>query len=387
LGAYLSVKKAKLVYLLRQTVGGMQKHVLELASRLDRHRYQLHVIAPKNTFLQAELEKLSIPYIRVDIADDLNLLKDWQAVGRLKKVLSDLKPDILHIHGNKSAMVGRVAARRLKIPVVIVTVHNFLKFQEANALLRIPAAWMERWLTRYTDKIITVSASLERGLIEVEGLPPSKIETIFNGIDVSMWGNKNGSKLFRRSHGIGDTDFLVASIGRLVPFKGHKVLLEAASALVGENPRIKFVVAGDGPLKEELWAERKRLSLEKNVFFLGHIPEVKELLAAADIFVLPSLKEPFGLVLLEAMAAKLPIVATRAGGVPEIINSESGILVAPNDPQALAAAVNRLFTDGGKRRLIVDKAYKRVSAEFSIEKMVALTDNLYRDCLRRKLVA
>ncbi len=228
----MRAKKIKLVYLLRQTVGGMQKHVLELVSRLDKRRYQLEVIAPKNPLLQAELEKLSIPYIRVDIADELNLFNDWQAVRELKKVLSTLKPDILHIHGNKSAMVGRLAARGLKIPAVIVTVHNFLKFQDANALLRLPASWLERWLARYTDKIITVSDGLKRSLIEIEGLPAVKISTIFNGIDISDWDRNETSDLFRQRLGISDDDLLVANIGRLVPFKGHKILLEAVRKLI-----------------------------------------------------------------------------------------------------------------------------------------------------------
>lgn len=377
----------KLVYLLRQTVGGMQKHVLELASGLDRSRYQLQVIAPENSQLQAELKKLSIPFHRLDIADNLNLFSDWQAVRALKEVLSGLKPDILHIHGNKSAMVGRLAARGLNIPVVIVTVHNFLKYQDARAVLRLPASWLERWLTTYTDRIITVSTSLERSLIEVEHLPSTKINTIFNGIDVSQWDNIAKTDRFRRSRAIKDDDFLVANIGRLVPFKGHKILLEAASILTDKSPEIKFAIAGNGPLKQELLAKRDSLGLEKNVFFLGHVADVKELLAAADIFVLPSLKEPFGIVLLEAMAARLPTVATGAGGVPEIIKGESGILVPPNDPEALATAINKLFTDPEYRRELVDNAYQRVSEEFSIKKMVALTDELYRNCLRRKPVA
>ncbi len=173
----------------------------------------------------------------------------------------------------------------------------------------------------------------------------------------------------------------------MVPFKGHKILLEAVRKLIDTRPQLKFVIAGDGPLREELSAERKRLKLEKNVFFLGHIPDVEDLLAAADLFVLPSLKEPFGIVLLEAMAARLPIVATNAGGVPEIIKDESGILVPPNDSGALAAAIDKLLNDTDYQRTLVNNAFQRVSTEFSIKKMVDLTDELYQDCLRRKPVA
>lgn len=383
----MSADRINLVYLMRRMAGGMQKHLLELVSHLDHKKYRITVIAPENPSLKTKLAELSIPLVVLDIDDRLRPFKDRRTVKELRKILESLKPDILHIHGNKSALVGRLAARRLNVPVVIVTVHNFLIYQEANGLLRVPASWMERWLAKYTDCLITVSGSLENSLVEVEGLPREKIITIPNGIDLSDWKEGENADNIRQKLGISENNFLIVNVGRLVSFKGHGVLLRAAKVLIEKKPNVKVVIAGDGPLKDELLAEGEKLNLRDKVLFLGFVSYTKQLLAAADMFVLPSLKEPFGIVILEAMAARVPVVATRAGGVPEIVKGESGVLVAPGDPDELADAIIKLIDDQHRRRELAANAYERVVNEFSIEKMVSRTEGVYQDHLRRKLIA
>lgn len=362
----------------------MQTHLLKLASGLDSQKYDITVIAPESSLLQSKLSELSIPLITLDIDDRLRPLKDWLTARRLRRLLRELRPDILHIHGNKSALVGRLAARRLHTPVVLVTVHNFLIYQEASAIMRLPAVWMERWLARYTDRLITVSASLRRSLIDIEGIAPGKIVTIPNGIDVLEWKDNVDPVNARHKMGFSTDDFLIASAGRLVPMKGYIVLLRAAALITKERPEIKIAIAGEGPLKDELLAEAEKLGLKGNVFFLGFLPDTKELLAAADLFVLPSLKEPFGIAILEAMAAGVPVVATNAGGVPEIIKGETGVVVPPGDVEELAQAILGLVDDEPRRQRLTVNAARLVDDEFSVAEMVRRTDNLYQDLLADK---
>ena len=383
----MAEKKIRLVYLMRKMVGGMQTHLLDLVAGLNRDRYDITVISPLNSTLKNSLDELDIPMVEVDIDEKINPYKDAIAVKKLKRVISSLRPDILHIHGNKTALVGRYAIRDMDIPAVIVTVHNFLIFQDSNFIMRGLAAMVERRLERYTDKLITVSSSLKRSLIEIEGISSEKLVTIPNGIDVESWKAEGRKKTLKTKLGLKEDDLLIASVGRFVPFKGHKILLEAAKIACEKRAELKVAIAGDGPLREELIALVDKLGLGEKVFFLGFVDDTRELFFDADMFVLPSLKEPFGIVVLEAMAASLPVIATRAGGVPDIIDQDEGILVEPGDPKELADNIIALAGDKGKRALIAEKALKKVTREFSAEKMVSRTEKVYLDCLDGRSIA
>ena len=383
----MAEKKIRLVYLMRKIVGGMQTHLLDLIVGLDSDRYSISVISPQNFSLKKSLTELSVPMIEVDISERLNPIKDALTIKRLKDVISSLSPDILHIHGNKTALVGRYAIKDMDIPAVVVTVHNFLIFQDSNIIMRSLASMIERRLEKYTDKMITVSSSLKRSLIDIEGISENKIVTIPNGIDIKYWKADNRKKSLRKELGLKDDDFIVANVGRFVPFKGHKVLLEATKIACEKRAELKIAIAGDGPLKEELLAEANRLDLGDKVFFLGFIDDTRDLFFDADMFVLPSLKEPFGIVVLEAMAAGLPIIASRAGGVTDIIKEGEGILVKPGDPRELADNIVALAGDQGRRDLFVDKALKKVKRDFSADMMVSRTERVYLDCLERRSIA
>jgi len=383
----LPENKIRLVYLMRKMVGGMQTHLLDLIDGLDNDRYDISVISPQNSLLKKSLAKLDVPMIEVDINERLNPVKDFLTIKKLREVISSLNPDIFHIHGNKTALVGRYAIKGMNIPAVIVTVHNFLIYQDSNVIMKSLASLIERRLDKYTDKLITVSSSLKKSLIDIEGIPEDKIVTIPNGIDIKSWRLGDKEKSLRKKLGLKKDDFLIANVGRFVPFKGHKVLLEATKIACEKRNGLKIAIAGDGPLKEELLAEAKRMDLGGKVFFLGFVDDTRELFFDADMFVLPSLNEPFGIVVLEAMAARLPVIATRAGGVLDIIKEGEGILVEPGDPQELADNILALAGDQVRRDQLIDKALEKVNREFSSEMMVARTEKVYLDCLEGRSIA
>lgn len=376
--------RKKIVYLIRRTVGGMQTHLLDLIRGIKNGQFEVVVVAPPNPRLRERLVELSVRLVELDIDDKVKPYKDFRTVLSLKKILREVKPDIFHIHGNKSALVGRFAARLSGLSMVtIVTVHNFLVYQEKGLLKRILASWAERVLARWTDLIIAVSEGLKQSLVSVEGIPAGKIVVIPNGISLKENKDYKVDEGLKKSLGIGEGDTIVGTIGRLVWWKGHKVLIEAASLLLEKYPKLKVIIVGDGPFREELEQKIKQLKLEERIKLLGFVDDIGPYLSLFDVFTLPSLKEPFGIVLLEAMAAKKPIIATRAGGVPEIIeDGKTGILVEPSNSKELAKAIDTAVSDNSLMKRFVEKAYRVVLEKFTIETMVERTKEVYSDCLK-----
>lgn len=359
----------------------MQKHLIDLVSKLDQKKFEPIVVAPDTEPYQKALGE-AVGVIELPIDDRIALWSDIKSTLKLARLLKELKPDILHIHSNKAALIGRIAARMASVKSVLVTVHNFLIYQERGAFLRIPAAWLERFLARWTTQIITVSNELRNALIEIEKIPATKIVTVHNGIDVEDWREEDIDRSIREKIGVPEDHLLIGTVGRFVPFKGQAVFIDAVGELRKKYPRMKAVIAGKGPLEHELIDRVRSAGLEETIIFPGFVSDVKSLIGSFDVFVLPSLKEPFGLVLLEAMAARVPIVATRAGGVPEIITDyESGLLVPPGDIAALTTAIAKLLDDQGLRKRLIFGASKTLAEKFSLEEMVEKTENLYLECL------
>jgi len=372
------------VYLVRQTAGGMQNHLLALVSNF-KNKYKIAVIAPPNPQLKQRLSALGVPFYEIPLADNLKPLQDLVSVYQLRKLLKQLRPDILHIHGNKAALVGRLALLGKKAPPTVVTVHNFLIFQQAFFPLKQMAAAVERFLMRKTTQLITVSEQLKVALIKDERLPGEKIKVIHNGIDLNNWQTFNRWEL-RQKLGLERETFVILAVGRLVAWKGHSFLINALnSPPLKAEKNIKLLIAGDGPLKKQLIQLVAEQGLSAKITFLGYVTNVPELMAAADLFVLPSVNEPFGLVLLEAMAAKLPIIATNDGGVPEIItHRQTGWLVPPQDATALAAAISRLKSDANLRATLAATAWQELNNRFSLAEMLAKTERVYEQCLNAK---
>jgi glycosyltransferase involved in cell wall biosynthesis len=226
---------------------------------------------------------------------------------------------------------------------------------------------------------------LKVALIKDERLPGEKIKVIHNGIDLNNWQTFNRWEL-RQKLGLERETFVILAVGRLVAWKGHSFLINALNTppLKAEK-NIKLLIAGDGPLKKQLTQLVAEQGLSAKITFLGYVTNVPELMAAADLFVLPSINEPFGLVLLEAMAAKLPIIATNDGGVPEIItHRQTGWLVPPQDATALAAAISRLKSDANLRATLAATAWQELNNRFSLAEMLAKTERVYEQCLNAK---
>lgn len=232
--------------------------------------------------------------------------------------------------------------------------------------------------------MVAVSKEVYQAEVQRSGIDPKKVTMIPSGVQVQRFIDPDpaSTEQLREAWGIQPRTHLIGTVGRFVPPKGHTYLLDAIVRLQSQFPDVKTLVVGDGALLRPMEEKAQALGLSDAVVFTGIRRDVPEILALLDVFVLPSLWEGLPIALLEAMAAGLPVVATRVGGVPEVVeDGVTGLLVPPRDPDALAEAITRLLRDPDLRCKMGQAGRERVESEFSVEKMVRKTETLYEEVL------
>ena len=375
----------RIVYLIRQAEGGMIRHLVDLLSHIDREKYEPYTIAPPENNLLSSLDALGVTLYQLEISDRPDPGKDIRTAFRLRTVFRKARPDLLHVHGHKAALVAVLARAFLKDKApMVVSVHNYPSYYKSNVINRIAGSFALRFIVRKACKVIAVSDAVKRDLIKLDHLEASRIVTIHNGIDAKAIA-KNGEAgvdVLKEALGIGDGDIVIGTAGRLIEGKGHLVLIEAADQLLKDNPHAKVVIAGDGPERKRLEDRISTLKLKKSVILPGFMDDLGPFFSLVDVFVLPSFSEAFGIVLLEAMNAGCPVVASEAGGIPEIVrDGETGLCFHAGDADKLAAAVRRLLDDEGLRTKLIRNAKRMVKEEFSLDKMSQETEKVYDGCL------
>lgn len=370
-----------IAYIIRRAVGGMKNHLLGLLKHLDKNTFDPVVLMPTDKDFEERLNKLNVPFYWLEINDTINPLQDIASIVKLRRLLKKINPDLIHIHGNKTALIGRIAAKDIGAPV-IVTVHNFLK-ESKNRIFWIIARFVEKFFSNWSDKIICVSKALEESLVDSFGIPEGKIKHIPNSLDLESW-NENADKVkARQKFGFVNGYKYVGLVGRLVGFKGHKYAIEAMPGILSHDPGVRLVIVGDGPDRDKLMALSGKLGLKDKIFFKGHVHEMREMYNAFDYFLFPSLNEPFGIAVLEAMACRLPIVAAESGGVSEILrDGDTALMVKPGDSADIAEKMTRLIGDGALAKSISENAKKEVFDKYSINTMVNKTTAVYLECVK-----
>lgn len=370
-----------IAYIIRRAVGGMKNHLLGLLKHLDRNKFEPVVLMPGDSDFEERLKELNVRFYRLEINDTINPLQDIASVVKLRRLLKKINPDLIHIHGNKTALIGRIAAKGIGAPV-IVTVHNFLK-ESKNRIFWIVARFVEKFFSNWSDKIICVSKALEESLVDSFGIPEGKIKHIPNSLDLESW-NENADKVkARQKFGFVNGYKYVGLVGRLVGFKGHKYAIDAMPGILGSSPDVRLVIAGDGPDREKLMSLSEKLGLRDKVYFKGHVDNMHEMYNAFDYFLFPSVNEPFGIAVLEAMASRLPIVAADSGGVSEILkDGETALMVKPADSDDITEKMTRLIGDEKLASNLSENAKKEVVDKYSIKNMVNETVAVYSECLK-----
>jgi glycosyltransferase involved in cell wall biosynthesis len=299
---------------------------------------------------------------------------DPRPVMRLRQLLARQSFDVIHLHGTRAGFFGTLALSTLACsPRVVYTVHGLSCNRQASQPIKRLFARVERFIAQRADRVISVSEHDRTFGVEAGLLPADRTCSIPNSIAVPSLEEPSGKPSGRAE---------ILTVGRLVPQKGIEVLLQAARAVVERHPNAQFSLAGDGPLRPALEEQARRLGISDHIRFLGTVKDAPRLLAGCDLFVLPSLWEGMPISLLEAMGAGRPAVATAVSGSRELIlEEETGMLVPPNDPAALAEAVTRMLDDPQGARAMGARARDRVRREFSMDRMVDSTHALYCNLL------
>ena len=362
----------------RPFLGGGQIALLSLAKGLDKEKFEVLAASGGGGPLADELGKLGVPHIPIDVRKS----SGPGAAGRIAAALGGLGVDILHTHGGVAGLYGRLAAKKAGIPAVVHTLHGIHYHHYRNPLLKWASIVLERRLSRSTDAVIFVSqADLQKGM-NLRLAPAGKARLIRNGIDQA--GMIPGFDGAAKKNELGSAGRpLVVAVSRLHRQKGLRYLLRAVPLIREEVPAVKLVVAGGGTLESRLASEVRRLRIGESVALLGERKDAREVMAAADVFVLPSLWEGLPYVLVEAAALGKPIVATDIDGVREVVRSgETGVLVPPRDPGQLAAALILLLRDRDLAGKLGERARRDIPPVFSLERMVRETEALYLDVFR-----
>jgi glycosyltransferase involved in cell wall biosynthesis len=366
----------------RMILGGAQENTLLTAARLDRSRYDVTLASGPTTGPEGSLEDRipdHLPFTRIpDLVRNPAPVKDARTLGRLLGLVRRGRYHIVHTHTTKAGMLGRIAARLGRTPVVIHTPHGQSFHDYLGPAGSAALAWAERGLASWTDRIICLTEAERQDHLRFRIGPPDKFEVIHSGVDLDRFrGTGVAAEVTRAVVGLPSHGSLVACVARLVPVKGVRYLIEAMPVVRAAVPGATAVIVGDGPLRGELERHAAALGLAGAVIWLGLRTDVAEIMQCSDLVVVPSLNEGMGRVIVEAFSAGRPVVGSRVSGIQDlIVDGETGFLVPPADPRTLAEAIVRSLMDPERARAMGASA--RYAAEaFSADLMLAKIDALY----------
>jgi glycosyltransferase involved in cell wall biosynthesis len=355
--------------------GGAENALLDLLPRLNRDRVRTAIAWLKGPGeLAPEFERRGIPTVPLGMRGlwDARVLVGAAALARR------LKPDIVHTHLFKADVAGAFAAKSARAGLVS-TKHN------EDPQLRIPVVrGIAARLARSADAVVAVSDAVGRHVRSRLALHRDHVRTVRYGLDLDEIDAHPDAPDLRAELGMAPGQPLVLFAGRLVPQKALEVLITAVARIREAVPDMRVAVAGRGPLEQKMRDRVRALGLDDTIIFLGFRPDAPRLMRQADLFVLPSRWEGLGLVLLEAMAARCPVVASWVGAIPEVVaDRETGRLVPPDDPDALADAMLTLLRDPAERRRMGEAGRRRVRERFALETEVARIEALYGEIAGR----
>lgn len=337
--------------------GGQERLLVEFARHADRERFELLFLClGRRGPIADELVRFGWPVLCLEQPPGLKP----KLVFKLRRLFADLGLDVVHSHDDNPLLYCGLATKLAGIRWIHTQHHGKLHSLSHRQ------EFLVGLMGRLTSRFVCVSHDSARQM-RIQGVPARKILTLWNGIDLARFSYSGPS--------IGGPAVTVA---RLSAEKGITYLLQAAAQVTARDSSFRLEIAGDGPCREDLWREAQTLGLGEHVRFLGPVSDVAALLARASVFVLPSLSEGVSLTLLEAMARGLPVVSTRVGGTPEVVEENvTGLLAPARDASALAEALDRVRSDPEMARDLGLAGRARVEAHFDVRRMTAAYERLY----------
>ena len=381
-----------ILYLITQSeLGGAQRYCLDLAINLKNEFNVILAFGEQGGKgeLAKKLDKekikyYSIPYLKRSISP----ISDFLALIQIVKLIKKIKPDIIHLNSSKISILGSLAAFISKLSIrnpkseirnpkseVVYTAHGWVFNEPMPVWQKIFYKYAEKITAYFKDKIICVSEFDYKTALGENICPSRKLITIHNGIAPIDFLPRQEA---REKLNLPENQFIVGSIGNLYKTKGFAYLIEATKKLIDEGIEITTVIIGEGGERKSLTELIKRHKLEDNVILAGRIPEAAKLLSAFDIYVCSSVKEGLSYTIIETMLNGLPIIATRVGGNPELIeDGQTGLLINSQDASDLADKIKKLKNNPDRQQEMSTKARIKAQEEFNLGKMVKETKEVY----------
>jgi glycosyltransferase involved in cell wall biosynthesis len=368
-------------------LSGAQRAMLEIFNEIDRSRCELHVACQGPGPLTDELERLKIRWHALPrLVRPIRPHHDWQAYRALHELFRTFRFDVVHTHSSKPGVLGRLAARRAGVPVVVHHTHGFAFHDFSPWLKRWIYSRAERWAGRYCDRVVFVNREERELSIRQGWLPAEKCLTVYNGVDlarITPAGRQAARQAGRERWQLSDDEVVIVFAGRLESQKNPLALADIAAALRrhGSASPWRLVIAGDGPLAGELRWRLEAARLTDRVLLVGWQNDPRAALAVADVALLPSLFEGLSLALIEAQAAGLPIVASNVKGNREVVRDGTGFLCPPTEPAAYACSLAQLINDPALRAQFGEAARRHSEAAFDAQRNHRRIADLYDELL------
>jgi glycosyltransferase involved in cell wall biosynthesis len=352
-------------------VGGAERDLVNKLKMFDPSRYAFSIccLVRRGEFAE-KAEKLGAKIFCLEMKRRL----DPGALFRLRRLIRASRCDLLHLHLFSAGLLGRLAALGLGIPVI---------YTVQSARPRMPAwrIWCERILARRAARIIGSSEAVVRVLGKF-GVDARRLTAIYNAVDFEELALGSAGPPLRDELGIGKDTFVIGTVARLRPVKGVRHLIKAAARIRDRLADLRILIAGDGPEKSSLAALCASLGLEEKVIFLGTRRDAGRVIEAMDLFVLSSDSEAFGIAVAEAMGCRKPVIASRVGGIPEIItDGDTGYLFSPGDVGELAEKIMSVYTGREDAQAVALRGEKAVKARFSAAVLAEQTEAVYQAAL------
>lgn len=354
-------------------VGGIANYIFEL-SKAFKDRGVDTIVASSGGDMEDGLSKAGIPHEKLNIRTKFEFSpKVFMAAFAVKRIAERESVDIIHAHTRVSQVVGILASRMTGIPMV-TTCHGYFKKRLRSVI--------DTW----GDKVIAISGAVYRHLREDLDVDDKRIELVYSGIDIYKFSKDfSGEEIAKTkaSLGLGGKS-VIGTIGRLSSVKGQKFFVQAMADVLEALPDAAGLVVGSGPEGPPIKSLAMALGIDDRISFVDSVQDTRDVLSAMDVFVFPSIKEGLGMALLEALAMAKPCVASRTGGIEDIIEDrENGILVNVADPKAISAAVLELLSDVGLRVKIGSNGRRLAQSRFTLDRMAGDIIKVYTDVIRK----
>jgi glycosyltransferase involved in cell wall biosynthesis len=379
--------KIKILFVIENIFfGGGERAFAQIINALDKTKYEIYVACFPGGHFEEQIKNRA-KLLSIDLRNRFNLTN----ISKLARLMRDNKVQIVHTQGGRGGFFARTAAKIAKVPVIISTIAMPVEGFNVGIIKKSCYMALDRFSERYAHRFIAVSEALKQTLIENHKIPSENVVTIYNGIEIDKYtGIEHAERELKEEFNISPDNILIGYVGRLTWQKGLKYFIEAMHLIKQNNSdlvdKITYLIVGEGEEKACLEKKVADLKLKDNVIFAGFRQDIKKIISALNILVLPSLREGQPIILLEAMAVRTPIIASDIEGIKETIEDKiSGFLVNPRDPHAIANAIVDVIKNPDIAWELVENARKTVEQKFNLKDKIAQHERLYESLIAKTL--